>query len=178
MRRVLVAVLGLFAGVTLLVAAFLIFNTFSIIVAQRTRELALLRAVGAGRAQMIGAVLAEAAVVGVVASAAGLGAGVAGKTGRGAALAVVMAAERYPASPATGDRIDGLDASVPEGAYVYHAGTRRDGDAIVTAGGRVLTVGAHAASLAEARDLAYRAVSGIRWRGEHHRSDIGHRALG
>ena len=94
------------------------------------------------------------------------------------ALAVVMAAERYPPSPATGDRIEGLDAPVPEGAYVYHAGTRRDGEAILTAGGRVLTVGAHAASLAEARDLAYRAVSGIRWRGEHHRTDIGHHALG
>ena len=52
------------------------------------------------------------------------------------------------------------------------------GDAIVTAGGRVLTVGAQAASLAEARDLAYAAVGRITWRGEHHRSDIGHRALG
>jgi len=100
------------------------------------------------------------------------------KTRPGAALAVVMAAERYPASPATGDRIEGLDAPVPPGAYVYHAGTKRDGDAIVTAGGRVLTVGAHAPSLAEARDVAYSVVGQIRWRGEHHRSDIAHRALG
>jgi len=100
------------------------------------------------------------------------------KTKPGAALSVVMAAERYPASPATGDRIEGLDAPLPGGAYVYHAGTKPNGDAVVTSGGRVLTVGAHAASLAEARDLAYRAVSGIRWRGEQHRSDIGHRALG
>jgi phosphoribosylamine--glycine ligase len=100
------------------------------------------------------------------------------KTKPGAALAVVMAAERYPASPVTGDRIEGLDASLPQGAYVYHAGTKRDGDAVVTSGGRVLTVGAQAASLAAARDTAYAAVGTIRWRGEHHRSDIGHRALG
>jgi phosphoribosylamine---glycine ligase len=99
------------------------------------------------------------------------------KTKPGAALAVVMASERYPASPATGDAIEGLEATPPAGTYVYHAGTKRDGAAVVTAGGRVLTVGAHAASLAEARDLAYAAVGNIRWRGEHHRSDIGHRAL-
>lgn len=100
------------------------------------------------------------------------------RTRDGAALSVVMASERYPASPVTGDRIEGLDAPLPPGAYVYHAGTRRDGDATVTAGGRVLAVGAHAASLAEARASAYAAVAQLGWRGEHHRSDIGHRALG
>ncbi|MBX3263335.1 MAG: phosphoribosylamine--glycine ligase [Labilithrix sp.] len=100
------------------------------------------------------------------------------ETRPGAALAVVMAAERYPASPATGDPIEGLDAPTPPGTCVYHAGTKRDGGAIVTAGGRVLTVGARAATLAEARDAAYAVVARIRWRGEHHRSDIGHRALG
>jgi phosphoribosylamine--glycine ligase len=101
------------------------------------------------------------------------------KTREGAALAVVMAAERYPEAPATGDAIEGLDgaASLPPGAYVYHAGTRRDGAGLVTAGGRVVTVGAHAPSLAEARDKAYAVVANIRWRGEHHRADIGHRAL-
>ena len=66
-----------FAAVALLVAAFLIFNTFSIIVTQRTRELALLRAVGASRSQVTGSVIGEALVVGLVASAAGLGAGLA-----------------------------------------------------------------------------------------------------
>lgn len=98
-------------------------------------------------------------------------------TRAGAALAVVMAAEKYPASPATGDRIEGLGAALADGVHVYHAGTRRDGDSIVTAGGRVLTVSAHAPSLAAARDAAYAAVERIRWRGEHHRADIGHRAL-
>lgn len=95
----------------------------------------------------------------------------------GAALSVVMAAEHYPKTPASGDRIEGLDATLPEGAYVFHAGTRRDGDAVVTSGGRVLTVGARAESLQTARDRAYRAVAQIHWRGEHHRTDIGHRAL-
>ena len=101
--------------------------------------------------------------------------GFVGRTREGAALAVVMAAESYPATPAAGDTISGLD-DVPEG-YVYHAGTKRVGDDVVTAGGRVLTVGAHAPTLAEARAIAYRAVDRIGWRGEQHRTDIGHRAL-
>ena len=65
-----------FAGVALLVGVFLILNTFSIIVAQRTRELALMRAIGAGRGQMIGSVLIEAVVVGFIGSAVGLAAGI------------------------------------------------------------------------------------------------------
>ncbi|GLI02339.1 ABC transporter permease [Phytohabitans aurantiacus] len=72
-----------FAGVALFVGIFLILNTFSIIVAQRTRELALMRAVGASRGQMIGSVLVEAIVIGLLASVLGLGAGV----GVGALLA-------------------------------------------------------------------------------------------
>jgi phosphoribosylamine---glycine ligase len=95
----------------------------------------------------------------------------------GAALAVVMAAEHYPAKPATGDRIDGLDVPVPAGAFVFHAGTKKVPEGIVTAGGRVLVVGAYAPSLSDARSIAYEAVSRISWRGEHHRTDIGHRAL-
>jgi phosphoribosylamine--glycine ligase len=98
-------------------------------------------------------------------------------TKRGAALAIVMAAENYPAKPTTGDRIEGLDASMPEGAFVFHAGTAKSGDAVVTSGGRVLAVGAYAPSFAAARTIAYEAVSRITWRGEHHRTDIGHRAL-
>ena len=64
-----------FAGVSVFVGAFLIANTFTIIVAQRTRELALLRAVGASRRQILTSVLGEAAVVGLVGSLLGLGAG-------------------------------------------------------------------------------------------------------
>jgi len=76
-----------FAGVALFVGTFLILNTFSIIVAQRTRELALLRAIGASRRQMIGSVLTEATVIGLIASVVGLGAGI----GIGALLAKVFA---------------------------------------------------------------------------------------
>src|SRR5262249_54474909 len=73
----LTAALTVFAGVALLVGAFSIFNTFSILVAQRTRQSALLRALGAGRAQVVRSVVLEALLVGVVASAAGLVGGIA-----------------------------------------------------------------------------------------------------
>jgi putative ABC transport system permease protein len=69
-------VLLVFAGVALFVGAFLIFNTFSMLVAQRVRELALLRALGASRGQVTGSVLVEALVVGVLASVAGFGLGI------------------------------------------------------------------------------------------------------
>ena len=65
-----------FAAVTLFVSAFLIWNTFTIVLAQRTRELALLRAVGASRRQVSASVIGEGVVVGVFASAVGLGLGV------------------------------------------------------------------------------------------------------
>ncbi|MGC9665813.1 ABC transporter permease [Planosporangium sp. 12N6] len=61
-----------FAAVSLLVGSFIIWNTFSILVAQRSREHALLRAIGAGRRQILGSVLAEAVAVGLVASVLGL----------------------------------------------------------------------------------------------------------
>ena len=64
-----------FAGVSLFVGSFIIFNTFSVLVAQRSRETALLRALGASRRQVLGSVLAEAAGVGLVSSVIGLGAG-------------------------------------------------------------------------------------------------------
>jgi putative ABC transport system permease protein len=64
-----------FAGVSLVVGVFIIINTFSILVAQRSRELALLRAMGASRRQVNRSVLVEATVVGLVGSTAGLGVG-------------------------------------------------------------------------------------------------------
>ncbi|MEV4642603.1 ABC transporter permease [Actinoplanes sp. NPDC049548] len=75
-----------FAGVALFVGVFLILNTFSIIVAQRTRELALMRALGAARRQVITSVLVEAVVIGLVAAVLGLAAGV----GVGALLAYLF----------------------------------------------------------------------------------------
>src|SRR6516162_3337941 len=75
-----------FAGIALAVGAFMIFNTFSITVAQRTRENGLFRALGASKRQVLGAVLAEALAVGVIASAIGLAAGVAVAAGLKAML--------------------------------------------------------------------------------------------
>lgn len=68
--------LSIFGGLALLVGVFVISNTFSILVAQRTRELALLRAVGASRGQVLGSVLVEAVLVGLVAAVLGLLVGV------------------------------------------------------------------------------------------------------
>ncbi|MEU8516600.1 FtsX-like permease family protein [Kitasatospora sp. NPDC048722] len=68
------AMLG-FAGVSLLVGGFLIINTFSMLVAQRTREIGLLRAIGGSRGQVNGSVLAEALILGVLGSTLGIGAG-------------------------------------------------------------------------------------------------------
>ena len=74
-----VAMLGLvigFAGVALLVGSFLIVNTFGILVAQRSKELALMRALGASRRQVFGGVVIEALVVGFIGSVLGIGVGV------------------------------------------------------------------------------------------------------
>src|SRR3984957_4695486 len=79
-------VLLIFALISLFVGAFTIFNTFSIIVGQRTRELALLRVVGASRRQVLRSVLSEAAIVGFVSSAIGVGLGVAAALGLKALL--------------------------------------------------------------------------------------------
>ena len=65
-----------FAYIALFVGTFIIYNTFSVVVAQRSRDMAMLRAIGASRGQVVRSVVFEAAAVGVVASAAGLGAGV------------------------------------------------------------------------------------------------------
>ncbi len=91
---------------------------------------------------------------------------------------VVLAAENYPGDPAKGDVITGLPGT--RGAterVVFHAGTARRGDEIVTNGGRVLTACALGDDLRAAVGHAYEAVGGIRFRGMHYRKDIGQRAL-
>lgn len=65
-----------FAFVALIVGMFIIYNTFSIVVAQRMREMALLRAIGASKGQVLGSVIGESVVVGILASAVGVAAGV------------------------------------------------------------------------------------------------------
>ncbi len=97
----------------------------------------------------------------------------------GSAVVVVLAAPGYPGSYPKGAEITGLDAaSADPSVAVFHAGTRRVGAEIVTAGGRVLAVGAHAEDLARARDGAYRACDRIAFSGKQLRRDIGLRGLG
>ncbi|MEU1051678.1 phosphoribosylamine--glycine ligase [Streptomyces sp. NPDC005876] len=96
-----------------------------------------------------------------------------------AAVTVVVASHNYPETPRTGDPITGLDEVAAQDAphaYVLHAGTRREGDAVVSAGGRVLSVTATGADLAEARERAYRAVARIGLDGSQHRTDIAAKA--
>src|SRR6266540_265680 len=76
-----------FAVIALFVGSFIIYNTFSILVAQRTRDMALLRAVGASRRQVLGSVLLEAVVVGLIAAVLGLVAGIGVAAGLKALLA-------------------------------------------------------------------------------------------
>ncbi|WP_017461893.1 phosphoribosylamine--glycine ligase [Dyella ginsengisoli] len=93
-------------------------------------------------------------------------------------LGVVIAAGGYPGKVRSGDPIEGLDAPQAADTKVFHAGTRLDANGhVVTAGGRVLTVCALGKDIAEARERAYTAVSGIRWEGAFCRRDIAHRAL-
>ena len=90
----------------------------------------------------------------------------------GAAVTVVVAAEGYPGPPRVGDVITGAD-----GVGVLHAGTRRrDDGAVVSAGGRVLSVVGTGADLAEARADVYRRLDGVHLAGSHHRTDIAERA--
>jgi phosphoribosylamine--glycine ligase len=89
----------------------------------------------------------------------------------------VLASAGYPAAPATGDVISGLDDVAPQ-IEVTHAGTaRRDDGAIVTAGGRVLNVTALGPSPASARDAAYAAAHRIDFAGRQLRGDIALRAV-
>ncbi|MEU9073677.1 phosphoribosylamine--glycine ligase [Kitasatospora sp. NPDC004745] len=91
-----------------------------------------------------------------------------------AAVTVVVASEGYPAAPRTGDPIEGLAEAEADGtAFVLHAGTRYGADgAVLSAGGRVLSVTATGADLGEARDRAYAAVDRITLKGGQHRTDI------
>lgn len=74
--RIVGLVFGVFAAIALFVGSFIIWNTFTMTITQRSREIALLRAIGARRRQVLGSLLLEALVLGVVASAAGIGLGI------------------------------------------------------------------------------------------------------
>jgi len=93
-------------------------------------------------------------------------------------VCVVMASGGYPGSYDKGKVISGLDeAAQIEDVVVFHAGTARQGDQIVTAGGRVLGVTARGPDIAGAIAKAYAACDRIRWEGVHYRRDIGRKAL-
>ena len=94
-----------------------------------------------------------------------------------AALGVVMAAGGYPSSYARGERISGLPTVATGNAKVFHAGTRMDGEDVVTSGGRVLCVVGLGDSVAEAQAVAYTHTQKISWNNVYYRSDIGHRAI-
>jgi len=94
------------------------------------------------------------------------------------ALGVVMAAGGYPGAYATGEPITGLDAAAAlDRVKVFYAGTRSDGDRVLTSGGRVICVVGLGDDVAAARERAYAGVACIYWRARYYRRDIGHRAL-
>ena len=92
----------------------------------------------------------------------------------GASICVVLASAGYPGKFESGKTISGLTiAEQNTGVKVLHAGTKRDGTALVTSGGRVLGVTAAGPTLEAAREAAYRAVSKIHFEGMQYRKDIG-----
>ena len=95
---------------------------------------------------------------------------------RRCALGVVLAAQGYPDAPRKDDPIEGLPKPAPD-AHVFHAGTRLEGDTVLTSGGRVLCVTALGDSVRMAQKRAYEALEPIRFSGMQYRSDIGHRAI-
>ena len=93
-----------------------------------------------------------------------------------AALGVVLAARDYPASGSDGAAISGIPDESADGK-VFHAGTRLDGDAVVTAGGRVLCAVGLGDTVKAAQTRAYALAAPVRWDGGDYRKDIGWRAL-
>jgi phosphoribosylamine--glycine ligase len=94
-----------------------------------------------------------------------------------ATIGVVMASRGYPDAYDKGKPISGLDRATGPNVKVFHAGTRLDGNRVVTDGGRVLCVVGAGASVRAARDAAYAGVREVTWDGAFCRTDIGYRAL-
>ena len=95
------------------------------------------------------------------------------------AVGVVACAEGYPQKPRLGDELEGLEAAAASGAALFFAGvaagksTGHRGESLVTSGGRVLTVVGKGVGQSAARAQAYAAIAALRFRGMHHRGDIG-----
>jgi phosphoribosylamine--glycine ligase len=92
------------------------------------------------------------------------------------ALGVVLAEKGYPESYVKGSLINGLDFK-EKNVKIFHAGTKTEGEVIVTNGGRVLCVSALADTLKQAQQLAYFGVEKINWQSKYYRSDIGFKAI-
>jgi phosphoribosylamine---glycine ligase len=93
------------------------------------------------------------------------------------AVCVVMTSGGYPGTYQTGRPIHGLPTTTDAKAMVFHAGTRRTGTEVVTAGGRVLGITGRGKTLADAQAEAYRVTKSITFEGAHYRTDIAHRAF-
>ena len=94
-----------------------------------------------------------------------------------ACTCVIMASGGYPKSYPKGIEINGLTDGQLDGVTVYHAGTKRDGDKLVTSGGRVLGVTALGETIEDALAKSYAGVEKIIFDGAHYRKDIGQKAL-
>ena len=94
-----------------------------------------------------------------------------------ASVGIVLAAGGYPGSYNKGDAISGLPQTEVDGEKVFHAGTKLDGEQVVTSGGRVLCATALGNSVTEAQQRAYALASQIHWDGAFYRKDIAYRAI-
>jgi len=94
-----------------------------------------------------------------------------------ASLGVVMAAGGYPSSYKKGLPISGLTDREEEGIKVFHAGTKLEGNQVLTSGGRVLCVTALGSTVREAQSRAYDRIKKISWEDVYYRTDIGYRAV-
>ncbi len=94
-----------------------------------------------------------------------------------AAIGVVLAAGGYPDNYAKGAVISGLDKTAPANSKLFHAGTKLDGDNVVTNGGRVMCATALGATVSQAQTTAYQLAANITWDHLYYRRDIGWRAI-
>lgn len=94
-----------------------------------------------------------------------------------ASVGIVLAAGGYPGSYNKGDVISGLPESDTDGEKIFHAGTRLNGDQVVTNGGRVLCATALGSTVTEAQKRAYQLAAKVHWDGAFYRNDIAYRAI-
>jgi phosphoribosylamine--glycine ligase len=94
-----------------------------------------------------------------------------------ASVGIVLAAGGYPGDYRKGAAISGLPQQETDGEKVFHAGTKLDGDQVVTSGGRVLCATALGNTVTEAQQRAYQLARNIHWEGAFYRTDIAYRAI-